>query len=123
MLIDTNIIIYAAQPQYLTLRLFLDRIRRSFSMVSYIEALGYHGLTDDAERQLAGFFRAGQILPLSDGIAQQAIALRRRRRIGLADAIIAATAITHNLTLVTHNVRDFQWIAELQLLDPLTSNP
>ena len=123
MLIDTNIIIYSAQPQYPALRLFLDSIRRSVSMVSYIEAFGYHGLTADEERQLAEFFRAGQILPLSDAVAQQAIALRRRRRIGLADAIIAATAITHNLTLVTHNVRDFQWIAEIELLDPLTSNP
>ena len=123
MLLDTNIVIYAVQPQYPALRLFLDSIRRSVSMVSYIEAFGYHGLTADEERRIAEFFRAGQILPLSDTIAQQAIALRRRRRIGLADAIIAATAITHNLTLVTHNVRDFQWIAELELLDPLTSNP
>ena len=42
---------------------------------------------------------------------------------GLGDAIIAATAMVHNLTLVTHNTEDFRWIAGLELLDPLTNNP
>jgi predicted nucleic acid-binding protein len=43
---------------------------------------------------------------------------------GLADAMIAATALVHQLPLVTHNTRDFQWIAELELIDPLAEpNP
>lgn len=33
------------------------------------------------------------------------------------DAMIAATALVHNLTLVTHNTTDFQSIAGLQLVD------
>ena len=119
MLIDTNIIIYAAQPRYLALRLFLDSIRRWVSVVSYIEALGYHGITGDAERHLSEFFRDSQMLPLTDDIAQRAIGIRRRRRTGLGDAIIAATAMAHNLTLVTHNVQDFRRVAGLELLDPL----
>ena len=122
MLIDTNIIIYAAQPQYLALRLFLDSIRRWVSVVSYIEALGYHGITADAERHLSEFFRGSQILPLTDEIAQRAIGIRRRRRTGLGDAIIAATAMAHNLTLVTHNVQDFRRVAGLELLDPLIND-
>ncbi len=32
---------------------------------------------------------------------------------------IAATAIAHNLTLVTHNTDDLRWIYRLELLDPL----
>jgi tRNA(fMet)-specific endonuclease VapC len=34
------------------------------------------------------------------------------------DAWIAATAIRHDLSLVTHNVKDFQRIAQLQLIIP-----
>jgi tRNA(fMet)-specific endonuclease VapC len=34
------------------------------------------------------------------------------------DAWIAATAIRHDLPLVTHNVKDFQRIAQLQLIIP-----
>ena len=123
MLIDSNIVIYASQPQYLVLRLFLDSVRRSISIVSYIEALGYHRLTADAEDYITDLFRGSQILPLTNTIAQQAVALRQQRRMGLGDAIIAASAITHNLTLVTHNTEDFRWIAGLELLDPLINNP
>ena len=123
MLIDSNIVIYASQPQYLVLRLFLDSVRRSASIVSYIEALGYHRLTADAEDYITDLFRGSQILPLSDPIAQQSVALRQQRRMGLGDSIIAATAMVHNLTLVTRNTDDFRWINELQLLDPLTNNP
>ena len=38
----------------------------------------------------------------------------------LGDAIIAATALIHGLTLATRNVRDFHWIDELTILDPIT---
>ena len=123
MLIDSNIVIYASQPQYLVLRLFLDSVRRSVSIVSYIEALGYHKLTAGAEDYITYLFRGSQILPLSDQIAQQTVTLRQQRRMGLGDAIIAATAMVHELALVTHNTEDFRWIAGLELLDPLTNNP
>ena len=121
MLIDSNIVIYAAQPQYFALRLFLDGIRRSVSIVSYIEALGYRSLTIDAEDYITNLFRGSQVLPLTDTIAQQAVSLRQQRRMGLGDAIIAATAMTHNLALVTHNTEDFRWIGGLELLDPLSN--
>lgn len=52
-------------------------------------------------------------------IATFATTLRQRRKMSLGDAIIAATAIEKNLALVTHNVKDFRWIAGLHLIDPL----
>ena len=64
-------------------------------------------------------FALCEILPLTDTVAEQAIALRQQRRMGLGDAIIAATAMIHNLALVTHNTEDFRWITGLHLLDPL----
>lgn len=123
MLIDSNIAIYASQSQHLALRLFLDSISRSVSIVSYVEALGYHRLTADAEDYIMDFFRGSSVLPLSDAVAQEAVSLRQQRRMGLGDAIIAATAMVHGLALVTHNTGDFRWIANLELLDPLENNP
>ena len=38
---------------------------------------------------------------------------------GLADAVIAASALIHRLPLVTHNGQDFQWIEGLELVDPI----
>jgi tRNA(fMet)-specific endonuclease VapC len=36
---------------------------------------------------------------------------------GTPDMLIAATALAHDLTLVTHNLRDFQRVPGLRLLD------
>ena len=124
MLLDTNIIIYGSQEGHARLSQFIRNLSiRTVSIVSYVEALGFHSLPE-AERQLLGrFFGEAQILPLTSDIANQAIALRQQRRMGLGDAIIAATAMTHNLTLVTHNTEDFRWIDGLELLDPLPNLP
>ena len=122
MLIDSNIIIYASKPEGAELRSFLDTFQRFVSVISFIESFGYQDLTEEESLQLSRIFQRTRLLPLTDTIAQQAVVLRQQRRMGLGDAIIAATAITHNLTLVTHNTEDFRWIGGLELLDPLTNN-
>ena len=67
------------------------------------------------------FFRDSEILPLTDPIARQGVSLRRQHSMGLGDSIIAATAMVHSFTLVTHNVEDFRWIGGLEILDPLSN--
>lgn len=49
----------------------------------------------------------------------RAIALRRSKKMTLGDAIIAATALEYNLTLATHNTKDFLWIDSLTVVDPI----
>ena len=38
----------------------------------------------------------------------------------LPDAIIAATAIINDFTLITHNIKDFQKVTGLQVIDSYT---
>lgn len=83
--------------------------------------LGFHRLQDPDRVLLERFFSAAEILPLSGLIVDQAVRLRQQRRMSLGDSIVAATALAHGRTLVTHNRGDFEWIAELPLLDPLSS--
>jgi predicted nucleic acid-binding protein len=64
------------------------------------------------------FFASGTLLPITDAVVSQAIALRQRYRLHLGDALIAATAVVHNKTLLTHNVADFNRIEGLSVLDP-----
>ena len=58
------------------------------------------------------------IFSLDPAIVQQTIILRQYHKIKTPDAIIAATALLHGLTLVSRNVSDFKQIAQLQVVNP-----
>ena len=64
-------------------------------------------------------FASVVVLPITSEIINTAIDLRQQKRMGLGDSIIAATGLVHNLTIATHNLKDFQWIPNLNLIDPL----
>ncbi len=121
MLLDSNIIIYAAEPDQAVLRQFIRDNSPAVSLVSYVETLGYHRLSVEDKQFLEEFFEASEVLPITDDIADGAVRLRQQRRMSLGDSLIAATALQYNLILVTHNTDDFDWIEDLTLLDPLVS--
>lgn len=64
---------------------------------------------------LMGF--QGRILPVDIGVAKICAALHVPDRRPDADALIAATALQHNFTLVTRNTRDFEGTGA-RLLNP-----
>ena len=119
MLLDSNIIMYAAQPGHTALREFIADHTPAVSVVSYIEVLGYHCLSGEEQRFLERFFHAAEVLSLSEPVVQWAIRLRQRRRMTLDDAMVGGTAVAPGRILVSHNTDDFRWISEIQLLDPL----
>ncbi len=118
MLIDSNIIIYAAKPEYDALREFIAKYAPAVSAISYVEVLGYHRLTKQEQQHFEAFFAAATVLAPSQAVLDQAVKLRQLKKT-LGDAFIAATALVHNLTLVTRNTKDFEWIPNLSVLNPL----
>ena len=74
------------------------------------------------ERRLKPSF-AGRILPVDVAVAEQAAALHAMRARPGNDALIAATALVHGLTLATRNRRDFAGIAGLRQVDPWSGAP
>jgi len=50
---------------------------------------------------------AGNILPVTDGIADQWGRLQAKQSMPVIDSLLAATAVVHQLTLVTRNTIDF----------------
>ena len=55
-------------------------------------------------------------IEIDDSIIELASKLRREGEIKLADAIIAATAINREFTLITRNIKHFRNISKLDLL-------
>ena len=58
------------------------------------------------------------MLPISQNVLDHAVKLRQIRKMTLGDALIAGTAIAYNVPLVTRNIQDFQWIENLELINP-----
>lgn len=60
----------------------------------------------------------GRIIAVTPLVAERAGRIAAMRTRGLADCLIAATALEHHLTLVTRNVADFQDLEGLEILNP-----
>ena len=121
MLADSNIIIYAAKPEYPTIRQFIAEHAPAVSAISYVEVLGYHKLDDQERAVLEAFFVTAPLIALSQAVLDHAVKLRQVRKMTLGDALVSSTALVHDLTLVTRNIDDFKWIAGLKLLNPFES--
>jgi len=116
-LIDTNSLI-DAQTKKLPEKglLFLsDIINNDFtiSFITYIEFLGYKDVTSASE----SFIALADVIEINKSIIDVCISIRKTKNIKLPDAIIAATAIAHNLILVSRNTSDFKDIVGLQVID------
>lgn len=121
MLLDSNIIINAAQPEHEELRRLIASQPSAVSAISVVEVLGYHRLTEVERTHFEEFFGVAKILAVTNLVINEAVQLRQRRKMSLGDALISATAITNGLVLVIRNVDDFDWIEGLRILNPLAS--
>lgn len=123
MLLDSNIIIYAALPEHERLREFIAEHAPAVSAVSYVEVLGYHRLEEKERRYFEEFFAAAEVLEITPEVAQRAVKLRQARNASLGDSLVAGTALEHDFTLVTRNEKDFEWMPDLTLLNPFAEQP
>ncbi|GHU21003.1 motility twitching protein PilT [Spirochaetia bacterium] len=94
----------------------VDRIP-NISVISQIEVLRYN-TTSDVMKILSDFIDCSVILPLDTKVVKSTISLCRQSKIKLPDAIIAATSIVYNFTLLTRNVDDFKNIHGLIYENP-----
>lgn len=120
-LLDSNPIIYYLNQQLPPAgKVFIDQLMLNgvaYSVITRLEVLGTRMAADHrscAQAMLAVMDE----LPMNDPVVDLAIQLRSTVRIKTIDALIAATARCHDLTLITRNTKDFEAIAGISLINP-----
>jgi predicted nucleic acid-binding protein len=119
LLLESNIFIYSILPEHKALNEWMLKQEFAASEISLVEVLGYHRLPDEDARKLEDLFNMARVLPMSRDIVDKAIHLRRKRKMGLADSFLAATALDYNIPLATRNTGDFDWIEDLEVVNPM----
>ncbi len=89
----------------------------SYSVITRCELFAGHATDEDRVRTLLASLNE---IAVDGAVAERAGRLRRERSLRIADALIAATALVHELDLVTRNRRDFHRVTGLGLRDPDT---
>jgi predicted nucleic acid-binding protein len=117
-LLDTNTIIdYLGGKFYSNAKNNLDKIideEINISVINKIELLSFSKL----EQNLFDFVNESNVYKLDEDIVDQTIKIRKEHRIKLPDAIIAATALLFNFTLITNNTKDFKKLEQLNVINP-----
>jgi predicted nucleic acid-binding protein len=121
MLADSNLLIYAAKPEYAGLEAWMAGHVEAVSAVSLVEVLGYHLMTPESLQLLTAMFAPLSVIYPSPTTFDLAVNLRQQRKMSLGDALIAATCLEHGEPLATANVDDFKWIAGLTVVNPLAT--
>jgi predicted nucleic acid-binding protein len=120
---DTNTVIYYLQQQFSPpAEKFIDEALNNsgpaISVITEIELLCWKTPADKDLEVLHNFIDDALVFELEKDIKLKTAEIRKAHKIKLPDAIIAATTLTYELTLLTRNVNDFKNIHGLNLINP-----
>ncbi|MFO7865550.1 MAG: type II toxin-antitoxin system VapC family toxin [Candidatus Aminicenantes bacterium] len=124
-LIDTDILIYSLKNDTQVKQKFKENLNipKSISVITYGELVYGARKSQHVEKNLPVVYRIAEIFPvldinkpIMDIFGEIKCNLKRNGKIIQdMDILIAATALTHNLTLVTNNIRHFKNIPDLRI--------
>jgi predicted nucleic acid-binding protein len=102
-ILDTHIIIdfVNRKPAAVDLEVLLTQSYCLVSFITKLELLGYPRITPIEETGISDFLQRITILPMSEQIERETIEIRRKTKLKLPDAIIAATAVAIDANVVT----------------------
>jgi predicted nucleic acid-binding protein len=120
---DTNVVIYYLQQQFPpATESFIDDLLTTslpaISVITEIELLCWKTENESDINLLKNFIQDALVIELEAPVKLKTAEIRKSTRLKLPDAIIAATAIVSNLTLLTRTSHDFEKIANLKMINP-----
>jgi predicted nucleic acid-binding protein len=118
-LLDTNIVIYLAKKELELSSFAKDNDSFYISVITYMECLGYAFSNKKDETYMTQLCNTFNHLFITQEVVSETINLRKKRKIKLPDAIIAAISKVENLIFVTNNTKDFSGIYSLSMINPI----
>mgnify|MGYP002777636216 CR=1 FL=1 len=120
---DTNTAIYYLQQQFPPhTEKFIDDLlideQPCISAITEIELLSWKTATEKDLEVLQNFINDALVIELEQPIKLKTAEIRKQHKVKLPDAIIAATALLYNLTLITRNAKDFENISGIACVNP-----
>ena len=120
---DTNTAIYYLQQQFPpNAEKFIDDLLKDgqpvISAITEIELLCWKTATKEDLKVLHNFINDAFVIELEQAIKIKTAEIRKVVRIKLPDAIIAATALIYDFTLLSRNLPDFEDIEGLKVINP-----
>ncbi|WP_419800466.1 type II toxin-antitoxin system VapC family toxin [Mucilaginibacter sp.] len=123
---DTNTVIYFLQQQFPpSSEKFMDDLflnqQPIISAITEIELLCWKTTNEKDLAAVHNFIDITKVIELEQPIKLKTAEIRKQHKVKLPDAIISATALIYDLTLITHNVGDFKNIRGLKVVDPFNA--
>lgn len=120
---DTNTAIYYLQQLFPPgAENFIDNLLKDeqpiISAITEIELLCWKTATEKDLEVLHNFINDTFVIELEQPVKLKTADIRKAHRIKLPDAIIAATALVYDLTLLSRNLSDFSNINRLKIINP-----
>ena len=120
-LIDSNAIIDFCNGKLPTNgRNFMMGVSPEISIITNIELFATKNISPEEYELLEKFVAFSVKHDVNKDLIDTTIMIRYTYKIKLPDAIIAATALFYNLTLISRNSKDFDGIDGLEFINPHT---
>jgi predicted nucleic acid-binding protein len=122
-ILDTNTVIYYLQEQFPPLaEELMDKLLNEagpvISVITEIELLCWKSASEGDLEVLNNFIRDALVVELEQPIKYKTAEIRKKHKIKLPDAIIAASALVYEITLISLNISDFKNIEGLNVINP-----
>ncbi|MBC7421874.1 MAG: type II toxin-antitoxin system VapC family toxin [Ferruginibacter sp.] len=114
-LVDTNIFLYLLSGND-TLEGILQGKNIYISFITELELIGFKNITSKEMKQIEALLKSCLIVSINNDIKERYVEIRKKYHLKLPDAIIAATAISMDIPLITSD-KQFGTVKEVTLIN------
>jgi len=113
--VDTNVLIYILERHPHPTVSYISKFTLGISIISEIELFGKKDITQYEVIKIQNLLKDCEIIDLNNTVKEIAISIKQKHSVELPDSVIAATAKSFNLPLVTAD-KDFKKIEGVDIV-------